>query len=513
MHYSLRLSPVLTGLVLGGMMFSSVLAQDPATTPAPAAATVENSVVKIFSTTRQPDPSKPWTKQAAREVSGTGVVIEGTRILTNAHVVLYASQIQVQPNQSGEKLTATVEFLARGIDLAVLKLEDETFFDTHLPLARADRLPQVKDSVLVYGYPTGGSSLSITKGIVSRIEFANYNYPVSGLRVQIDAAINSGNSGGPALAGDKVIGLAYSRLTAGDNIGYIIPGEEIDLFLKDIADGRYDGKPTMLDEFQPLTNPALRAYLKLDKTVSGVVLRDPESDEADYPLKPWDVITHIGEVRIDDEGMVNVSPTLRLRFKYLIQHQAREGAVALTVLRGGKPQVIHLPVPAEHPRLIANLEGSYPPYFIYGPIAFTRGSTLFTAPLTANAKYLTTFSGMGNPLATRLGDRPAFPDEELVVVSSPFFPHKLVKGYSTPFSRVLKSVNGTAVRNLAHLVELLRDSRDEFVIFEFAGRSAETVVLPRKDTIAATEEILTDNGVREQASPDMLKIWNTPPVQ
>jgi hypothetical protein len=51
---------------------------------------LENSVVKIFSTMRYPDPFKPWTKQAPSEATASGVVIEGKRILTNAHAVLYA---------------------------------------------------------------------------------------------------------------------------------------------------------------------------------------------------------------------------------------------------------------------------------------------------------------------------------------------------------------------------------------------------------------------------------------
>src|SRR5436309_15669767 len=59
---------------------------------------VANSVVKVFSTVRYPDPYKPWTKQAPSEISGSGVVIEGKRILSNAHLVLYASQVQIQAN-------------------------------------------------------------------------------------------------------------------------------------------------------------------------------------------------------------------------------------------------------------------------------------------------------------------------------------------------------------------------------------------------------------------------------
>ncbi|HUA89868.1 MAG TPA: trypsin-like peptidase domain-containing protein, partial [Steroidobacteraceae bacterium] len=115
----------------------------------------ESAVVKVFSTMRRPDLAKPWSKAAPAEATGSGVIIEGHRILTNAHVVAYASQVQVQGNQSGDKFAATVESFAPGIDLAVLKLEDDAFFATRPPLPRAAALPQVKDAVLAYGFPTG----------------------------------------------------------------------------------------------------------------------------------------------------------------------------------------------------------------------------------------------------------------------------------------------------------------------------------------------------------------------
>ena len=271
-------------------------------------------MVKVFSTVRHPDYYKPWTKQAPSELTASGVVIEGKRILSNAHAVLYASQVQVQANQAGDKVSATVEAIAPGIDLAVLKLDDESFFDTHPPLPRARMLPEIKDAVMAYGYPEGGTSLSITKGIVSRIEFASYRSGTAGLRIQIDAAINPGNSGGPAVVGDKMIGLAFSRLASSENIGYIIPCEEIDLFLEDIADGHYDGKPAIVDELQTLENPALRSFLKLDKQAHGIVVHKPESDSPAYPLKQWDVISKIGDTPVDDQGMIKLNSNLRVLF-------------------------------------------------------------------------------------------------------------------------------------------------------------------------------------------------------
>ena len=500
-----------------GTEFSSEvkLATAASTAESTNANAVENAVVKVFATVRYPDPYKPWTKQAPVDVTGSGVVIDGKRILTCAHVVLYASQIQVQANQAGDKLSATVQAIAPGIDLAVLKVDDESFYDSHPALPRVDTLPQVRDTVLAYGYPTGGTSLSITKGIVSRIEFSPYNEGVSGLRVQIDAAINPGNSGGPAVINDKMIGLAFSRLGSGaQNIGYIIPCEEIELFLQGLAGGHYDGKPGLYDSGQTLENPALRSYLKLEKSVEGAVVHKPYSTDADYPLKEWDVITKIGDTPVDDQGMIKVGTDLRVHFKYLVQKIAKNGMVSLTVVRGGKTVHVELPVSSKYPLVIPDLQGDYPPYFVCGPLVFSTATTLFVSGLergTVGVSRLNYLSAIGSPLLERLGDKPRFDGEGLVVISSPFFPHKLSKGYANPLAQVVKAVNGIPIRNLHHLVEVLRDSKDEFIVIEFDSRAGETLVFPRKEMIAATDEILTDNDVRSQGSPDTLAIWNAKP--
>lgn len=499
--------------LLAALAAPSLFAGDSTAAATGVGGTIDNSVVKVFATMRYPDPFRPWTKQSPSGVTASGVVIEGTRILTNAHAVLYASQVQIQANQAGDKISATVVAVAPGIDLAVLKLDDESFFDSHAPLLRAGTLPEIKDTVLAYGYPTGGNSLSITKGIVSRIEFMPYAFHVSGLRIQIDAAINPGNSGGPAIVGDKMIGLAFSRLGDAQNIGYIIPNEEVELFLKDIADGRYDGKPEMYDELQTLENPALRAFLRLDKTVAGVVVHRPFRSDAGYPLKAWDVITQIAATPIDDQGMIKLGANLRVSFHYLVQQVVVNGKVPLSIVRAGKPQQIQLPVAADYPALIPELNGEYPPYFIYGPLVFSKATLEFFAFASNNAAMMRGLGVIGSPLITRLGEAPDATTEELVVISAPFFPHDLAKGYGNPSADVIYAVNGTRVRSLRHLVALLRDLKDDFVSFEIGHRGAETLVFPRKEMVAATDEILTDNGVRAQGSAELLAIWQGKPVR
>jgi S1-C subfamily serine protease len=171
-------------------------------------------VVNIHTTHRFPDVFRPWTQSEAQKAAGSGAVIAGNRILTNAHVVRNASEIYVQPHQSSDMLEAKVVAFAPGIDLALIELEDPTFFASRGHVEFATELPKVKDKVSVYGYPQGGDTMSVTEGIVSRIEFTGYSAETAGLRVQVDAALNPGNSGGPAFANGRVIGSRMAVIVA-----------------------------------------------------------------------------------------------------------------------------------------------------------------------------------------------------------------------------------------------------------------------------------------------------------
>ena len=100
-----------------------------ASAPSHAKDRFADSVVKIHATQREADYIRPWNKGNSQETAGSGVVIEGKRILTNAHVVLHANQLFVQANQSTERVPAKVLAVAPGIDLAVVQPESPSFFD------------------------------------------------------------------------------------------------------------------------------------------------------------------------------------------------------------------------------------------------------------------------------------------------------------------------------------------------------------------------------------------------
>src|SRR5262245_27159535 len=108
----------------------------------------EDAVVKIIVNVRYPDVTRPWSKGSTLESQGTGVIIEGKRILTNAHVVLNATDVYVQARPGDEKLEAKIVAMDADVDLALLTVGDDAFFAKRPPLPRAAKMPKVPDSVV-----------------------------------------------------------------------------------------------------------------------------------------------------------------------------------------------------------------------------------------------------------------------------------------------------------------------------------------------------------------------------
>ena len=189
--------------------------------------------------------------------------------------MLYAKQIFVQFNQSTDRHPARIVAISPKMDLAIIEMEDAALLDGRPALTIRSGIPSFKDTVNVYGYPLGGDDLAVTDGIISRIEYASYFNSGAGLRIQVDAAINPGNSGGPAVIDGELVGLVFSKISQADNIGYLIPSDEIEMFLADIEDGKYDGKPNLFDALQSTENNALRAKLKMGRDGTGIMVKTP----------------------------------------------------------------------------------------------------------------------------------------------------------------------------------------------------------------------------------------------
>ena len=475
--------------------------------PAEAPKAVRDSVVKIHTTFRAPSFERPWSKEAPEQATGSGFVIDGERILTNAHVVEYASQVFVQPNNTADRFRAEVVAISQGIDLAVIRIirdsDREAFHAKHPALPMVDELPPIGSTVQAIGYPIGGEQQSVTEGVVSRVEFTEYNGTTAGLRIQVDAALNPGNSGGPVVLADKVIGAVFSGIEFADNIGYIIPVEEIRLFLDDVADGRYDGKPRVQSAmgFQTCENPALRSFLGLSREQTGLLYAETgDRDEGGptLPLERWDLLDRIGDYDIDNDGLVTITPTLRVSWAYLIQRLARNGSVPMTLIRKGQSVPVEMPVSTDDPSILITLGDAYPDYFVYGPLVFTKAyrETLF------NLWY-----GPTSPIRQRFFDDKDFEGEELVVMPSDLLPHPITKGYTEQGSPTVESVNSTTIKNLAHLVEVMNSLEDDYIEIRFKDMTQEVLVFSRAELEEAREELLEDNSIRSPISPALAPLW------
>lgn len=133
----------------------------------------------------------------------------------------------------------------------------------------------MQDEVFVVGYPIGGDSVSVTQGVVSRVEPQQYAHGSTVLlAVQIDAAINQGNSGGPAFKGDRVIGMAFQNLVGASNIGFIIPVPIIRHFLQDVQGNGYSytGFCQLGVMTQPTENKFQRKFLGIEQSQEGVIV-------------------------------------------------------------------------------------------------------------------------------------------------------------------------------------------------------------------------------------------------
>lgn len=174
-----------------------------------------SQVVKIHCTRSPPDRAQQWQNKGQRHSTGSGFIISDQRILTNAHVVADQSFVTVTKHNNNTHFAAKVSAVGHECDIAMLEIEDKSFFDSinKNEYFELGDIPKLQDTVTVLGYPTGGDTISVTKGVVSRVEVVNYIHAAHYLLgIQIDAAINSGNSGGPAIINNKVIGIAFQNM-------------------------------------------------------------------------------------------------------------------------------------------------------------------------------------------------------------------------------------------------------------------------------------------------------------
>lgn len=490
---------------------------------ASASGNYKDSIVKIYVTIQSEDYKTPWQPAAPRSGSGSGLIIKKKIILTNAHVISDARFIEIQREGDPRKYQATVLFAGHDCDLTVLTVPDASFFDGTRPLPLGSNLPNLNDEVIVLGYPMGGERISLTKGVVSRIDSILYTH--SGidehLAMQVDAAINPGNSGGPVLYRNKVVGVAFQGIPNAQNLGYAIPLPVIQHFLTDIEDGAYDGYPELGALTVETRNPALRKSLKLDGKSGGTaVSRIDPFGSAFGLLQAGDVLMTVDGYALADDG-TSIIDGQTMQYTELIERKQCGASMKFEVFRYGESKTIIVPLlKCRDPFAYRYEYDQRPEYFIYGGLVFTPISLNLLAqtgkelnqPASQHLLYYSQFAKIDGLFNLRSPERAAprdgagYSNQNQFVVLSDRLAHR-VNTYDSQFiHKTVFEINGRPIRQMSDLPQAFSMPSNNLHVIRFKETS---VVL----TMEAEEAQKADREIRRRynvSAPSYLREETAP---
>ncbi|MDE2510119.1 MAG: trypsin-like peptidase domain-containing protein [Elusimicrobia bacterium] len=453
-----------------------------------------HATVQINFVSREPDWSLPWQFAHQQSGSGSGVIIAGHRILTNAHIVADAMYLTVRKAGDARNYAAHVQFVAHDGETALLTVDDPAFFKGAAPAEFGD-LPSPGDKLVVYGFPTGGSELSTTEGVVSRVGAVTYSHSSRRLlAIQTDAAINPGNSGGPVFKDGKVVGIAFQHLVSpgAENIGYIVPVPIIRRFLDDVKDGSYHGIPALGVNWQETENPALRTSLGLADDETGVlVTRIQFGSSAWGVLREGDVLVKLDGVPIAQNGTVPLRRDERVDLGDLVARRQIGETLDAVVVRGGKPLTLKITLK----KLVELVPGPQhdvlPSYFIMGGFVFM--------PLSED--FFRAHGGGTYRLRSLASDDVATPERTQVVVLSQVLADDVNRGYHGWGLMAVEKLNGRPIGDMKALVEAAAHPVDGRQVIDFDNGTR--AVLDAAAAAKALPAILARYGAAKDRSVDL----------
>ncbi|MCL4142672.1 UNVERIFIED_CONTAM: hypothetical protein GTU68_045831 [Idotea baltica] len=453
-----------------------------------------SAVVRIYATTQVPNYSSPWQSETPASCTGSGVVLDSGLVLTGAHVIADATFVQVQKLSDPNKYVAKVESVCHDADLAVLRVEGERFMEDVSP-AELGELPALRDPVAVVGYPVGGEEISVTEGVVSRVEVQRYAHSQRHLlAITVDAAINEGNSGGPVLKDGKVIGIAFQSLDDAENIGEMVPTPIIKRFLRGISEPVLQ-VPAFGIMTQHLENSMLRNSLGMREDQSGVCVTIIQYGTGAYDaFQVGDVLLEIAGHSIANNGTIRYREQYRTSFAVLLGERAVGDTMPFKLLRGGEEIEVDLALtPARFlvPRSAFDCSASY---YIFGGIVFQ--------PLSRNVLACwNDWSDRGpKEFLHMYYSGTVTAEQQEVVIIGQVLADEINTGYEALHTESVQSVNGALPRNMRHFVQLI-DECDGRV--ELRTADGNRIVFDTGPARAADGQILQRYNISTDRSADL----------
>jgi S1-C subfamily serine protease len=472
--------------------------------------TLRRSVVKLFTVVKEPNHYQPWDLEYQKTSGGSACIVAGNRILTNAHVVSHQLYVQALKPGDSKKYTARVLHVDHDTETALLTVDDPAFFEGTIAV-RFGELPPRNAKVSVYGFPMGGNELCITAGIVSRIEVRPYTHSQRHLlSLQTDAAINPGNSGGPVFMNDQLIGIAFQSYKQKDleKSGYVVPIPIIRHLFDDLDDGQITGVPDLGIFWQKIENDSLRDYAGLTGGRTGVlVTRVVHGSSADGALHEGDVLTAIDGVAVACDGSILLRSHDRVHFSHLVSCHQVGSSVAVEILRRGEPIQLAIELRKLAALVPPPQPARRPSYFIFAGLVFL--------PLTYD--YMATWKWENVAPRFRHYYYSRLPSErhEQIVLVNQVLAHDINVGYHQVHGAVVERINGFDIVSMRDVPRALQSPVGTFHVIELdyhgiRGDSSDyhasygtRIVIDAARAASATAEILAQNGIASDRSPDL----------
>ncbi|CAD5323270.1 unnamed protein product [Arabidopsis thaliana] len=362
--------------------------------------------------------------------------IAGKKILTNAHVVEGMNDhifVHVKRHGSQVKYKAKVQKIAHECDLAILEIDSDEFWKGMNPLEFGD-IPPLNEIVYVVGYPKAGETICVTKGVVTGVKTGNYlRSSTKLLTIHIDATTYGGNSGGPVITGDKVLGVLFQILGDKKSTGVVIPTPIIRHFITGAEESSHNAVfGSLVLSCQSMKNAQIRNHFKMSPETTGILINKINSSSGAHKiLRKDDIILAIDGVPVGNDKTCPFRNEERISFNHFISMKKPDENILVKVLRKGKEHEYNISLKPVKPHIQVQQYYNLPSYYIFGGFVFV--------PLTKSYiddKYY------------------KITDEQHVIISQ-VMPDDINKGYSNFKDLQVEKVNGVKVKNLKHLRELI----------------------------------------------------------
>tara|TARA_B110001452_G_scaffold169576_2_gene141823 strand:- start:743 stop:1939 length:1197 start_codon:yes stop_codon:yes gene_type:complete len=384
------------------------------------------------------------------------------------------------------------------VDLAVMTVDDPSFWEGIPALQLPTELPGIMTEVMAVGFADGGDELSTTRGVVNRITLGGTTRE---LCLQIDATFNPGNSGGPVIGPyGTLIGMSAAAFSQAPQAGYIIPMPVIHTFLQNVSNAAaagqgYQGRSTDCFRLQPLENASLRLQLGLPARPGlgeegGVLVSKlPGDSAASDVLREGDVILALDGHPIAADGTV-VLPELpdgvRLGMRYLVQRALPGAMLTYLVLREGERITLQIQATQRKPRLMPPRQPApRPQWLVLGGLVFT--------PLLPDYEAIVPKSHL-----QMIHGPPQFEGQQVVLLL-----HVLQAEINIgceDICGVLQSFNGEAVTSLHHLHQMSEAARKGGTAeFDFLLVTGELLVIDAARCWETEEDIFSMHSIPRRA--------------